>query len=254
LNRDDLNRISFIEHPYFPGERLYKTGDRARWLADGNIEFHGRIDNQLKIRGFRVEPEEIESTISEIEGIIETVVKPIKFQEGDSRLTAFLHISDKFALDTKGLRMCIREKLPPYMVPSAFKLMKDFPKTINGKIDKDALMLDVNDLASGESHDLGTLTHVEKIIYDIWSDALNTNDISVKENFFEIGGNSLLAISVFSKIESAFNVKLGLRIFFDNPRIKDLAETIDIIKNKSFEQKFFGIKEKSDSKIIEGEI
>jgi amino acid adenylation domain-containing protein len=254
LNREDLNKKSFIDHPHIPGERLYRTGDYARWLPDGNIEFHGRVDNQLKIRGFRVELEEIESVISEIEGIIETVIKPIKIEEGDIRLAAFLNVSDTFSMDTKKLSRQIKEKLPPYMVPSAFKLMNGFPKTINGKTDKDALTLDINDLVSRESLDLKTFTATEMIIYNIWCEALKTTDISTSDNFFEVGGNSLLAISVFSKIESAFNVEMALRVFFDSPRIKDLAEAVDILIQRTIESE--PVKRISGEKlnIIKGEI
>jgi acyl carrier protein len=248
-----LNKKSFIAHPHIPGERLYRTGDYARWLPDGNIEFHGRIDNQLKIRGFRVELEEIESAISEIEGIIETVIKPIRIYERDLRLAAFLNVSETFSLDSKKLTMLIKEKLPPYMIPSAFKSMIGFPKTVNGKIDKDALTLDVDDLLIKESQDLKTFTPTELKIYEIWCEALKTQDISVTDNFFEVGGNSLIAISVFSKIESEFNVELGLRVFFDSPIIKDLAEIIDVLKHKAGDHKSIK-KTKEDARIIGGEI
>jgi amino acid adenylation domain-containing protein len=255
LNREDLNKKSFINHPHIPGEILYRTGDYARWLPDGNIEFHGRMDNQLKIRGFRVELGEIESVISEIDGIIETVVKPIKVDKGDIRLAAFLNVSDTFSMDTKELSRRIKEKLPPYMIPSAFKQMHGFPKTVNGKTDKDALTLDSTDMESSESQDLKSFTPTEMIIYNIWSESLKTKDISVSDNFFEIGGSSLLAISVFSKIESAFNVELGLRVFFDSPRIKDLGEVIEIeIQRPTSVSKSMDKKNKGDLKIVKGEI
>jgi len=256
LNREDLNNKSFVENPNNPGERLYKTGDYARMLPEGYIEFHGRIDNQLKVRGFRVELEEVEYAISELHGVIETVVKPIKGAEGDIRLVAFLNISDTFGMDTKELINQLRGKLPPYMIPSAFKYMHGFPKTVNGKTDKNSLTLDVNDIGIDkiERHNLETLTPNEKRILDIWSDILKTKDILITDNFFEIGGNSLLAISVMSKIESVFNIELGLRVFFDSPRIKDLAERIDILLLKTV--KADQVKEviENESKIIEGEI
>jgi amino acid adenylation domain-containing protein len=254
LNRDDLNKKSFIDHPDIPGERLYRTGDYARWLPDGNIEFHGRMDNQLKIRGFRVEVGEVESVMSEIDGVIEAVVKPLKINEGDIRLAAFLNVSDTFNIDAKELDRQIKGKLPPYMIPSAFKFMHGFPKTINGKINKDALILDVNDIVGRENQDPDTLTDSERKILEIWSDVLKTKDILTTDNFFEIGGNSLLAISVMAKIESALNIELGLRVFFDSPRIKDIAEAIDIIlqrRLKGDQTKKTGEKE---LKIIEGEI
>jgi acyl-coenzyme A synthetase/AMP-(fatty) acid ligase len=103
VNREDLDSTSFIDHPDNPGERLYRTGDFGKWLPDGNIEFHGRIDNQIKIRGFRVELEEIESVISETDGVIETVVKPVKVEEGDYRLVAFLNVPETFSTDIKDI-------------------------------------------------------------------------------------------------------------------------------------------------------
>jgi amino acid adenylation domain-containing protein len=254
INRDDLNSKSFIDHPLIPGERLYKTGDFARWLPDGNIEFHGRIDNQLKIRGLRIELEEIESVISEIDGVIETVIKPIKIEEGDYRLVAFLNVPETFDMDSKEISSRIKAKLPSYMVPSAYKFMQGFSKTINGKTDRKALNFNLKELKGKSSEENINLTPTEKIIHDIWCEALKTKEISNSDNFFDIGGNSLLALSVFSKIESAFNVELGLRIFFDSPRIKDLAEAIDISMNKDVEQKSFKKILSEDTRIIQGEI
>lgn len=232
LNREDLNLKSFIENPHKPGERLYLTGDLAKWLPDGNIEFHGRADNQLKIRGFRVELEEIESVISEIDGVIETVIKPIKIQEGDVRLVAFLNISDSYKTDVKELVIHLKGKLPPYMVPSGFKFLNGFPKNVNGKIDRKALVFDIKELSKNDREILKDFTHTEEKIYTIWCETLKTKDISLTDNFFDIGGNSLMAISLFSKIESAFNVELGLRVFFNSPRIKSLAEVIDLTLHK----------------------
>ena len=254
INRDDLNKHSFIEHPYIAGERIYKTGDYASWLPDGNIEFHGRIDNQLKIRGFRVELGEIESAISEVEGIIEVVIKPLKISEGDMRLAAFLNVSDTFSIDTKELSTKLKEKLPPFMIPSAFKIMHGFPKTINGKIDRDALVLEISEIAEKNIQHLKTLTETEKKILEIWSDVLKTKDILTTDNFFEIGGNSLLSISVMSKIESVFNIELGLRVFFDSPRIKDLAEAIDIFNNGKVNVKSYKQLKDNNIQIISGEI
>ena len=254
INSDDLNKKSFVDNPYNPGERLYKTGDYAKWLPDGNIEFHGRADNQLKVRGFRVELEEIESVISEIGGVIETVVKLIKIDEGDIRLIAFLNISDTFSTDIKELNKQIKEKLPNYMIPSAYKYMKGFPTTINGKIDRDALVYDFKEMELKNSEENKTLTSTEAIIFNIWTEVLKTRNISVTDNFFEIGGNSLLAITVFSKIEAAFNIELVLRLFFDSPRIKDLAETIDMKKYKLVEKNFKETRNGNKSSIISGEL
>jgi amino acid adenylation domain-containing protein len=254
LNRDDLNRIKFVDNPYKPGERLYRTGDFARWLPDGHIEFRGRTDNQLKIRGFRVELEEIESVISEIEGVIETVVKPVKVEEGDYRLVAFLNIPETFNLETKEIVSQIKIKLPAYMVPSAFKLMHGFPKTINGKTDKKALTFDILELDSKSRQDRRDYTPTEIKVHKIWCEALRTEDVSLTDNFFDIGGNSLLAISIMSKIEVAFNISLGLKVFFDNPKIKDLSEAIEIKTEKSVKMESENKKKMMHTRIVKGEL
>jgi tyrocidine synthetase-3 len=254
LNRDELNRTSFTDNPNNPGERLYKTGDSARLTAEGNIELLGRIDNQIKIRGFRVEVGEIESVISEIEGVIETVIKPVKVGEGDYLLVAFLNVAETFIMDPGEINRRIKTKLPAYMVPSVFKLLNGFPININGKVDKQALIIDVKELNSEGDEKNTTLTPSEKIVHEIWCNALKTTEISVTDNFFDVGGNSLLAISVFSKIETAFNVDLGLRIFFDSPRIKDLAETIELLKKREDEQKSVNKTKVEGGRIINGEI
>jgi surfactin family lipopeptide synthetase A len=258
MNRDDLNKKSFMCHPLITGKRLYRTGDYARLLPDGYIEFHGRVDNQLKIRGFRVELEEIESVISELDGVIETVIKPIKSDAGDIRLAAFLNVSDTFSADSRELSRCIKEKLPSYMVPSVYKFMHGFPKTINGKIERKALQLDLTELDnSRKEKKIKPLTDTEKIIHKLWSEALRTKDISVIDNFFDIGGNSLMAVSIMSRMESAFNIELELKIFFESPKIKDLAEAIDFKIYNIVESKY--MKERKEGKAgktgtIQGEI
>jgi tyrocidine synthetase-3 len=254
LNRDDLNSSSFIYNPHNPSEKLYKTGDYARWLPDGNIEFHGRMDNQIKIRGFRVEMGEIESIISEIDGIVETVIKPVKIKAGDTRLAAFLNVNETFRMDVKEFDRLLKKKFPSYMVPSFYKFMKGFPKTINGKIDKDALKVDSFELEKQESFSIENMSDTEKAVYQIFSDVLKIREISVNDNFFDIGGSSLMAMSVHSRLRSTFNLELELRTFFDSPRIKDLAEIIDIRKKKTASANQEEKRTKSASRIAEGEI
>jgi len=136
LNRDDLNSKKFIDNPYKTGERLYRTGDFGRWLEDGNIEFHGRVDNQVKIRGFRVELEEIESLMSDIEGVIEVVVKCLRPTDSDVRLVAFLNVRESFAMEPGEIVGLLKNKMPSYMIPSVIRVMHGFPLTISGKIDR----------------------------------------------------------------------------------------------------------------------
>jgi len=227
LNREDLNRTSFIDNPHHPGERLYKTGDLARWLPDGNIEFHGRIDNQLKIRGFRVEMEEIESVLSEIEGVIETVVKPVKVDEGDIRLVAFLNVKGTFKIEISEILAQIRKKLPAYMVPSAFKLMNGFPKTINGKTDKKALTFEISELSSKPEQDKGDFTPTEKIIHQIWSDILKTEGLSLTDSFFNSGGNSLSGLRLINLLREKFKIRLTFKELVSNETIEQLGAIID---------------------------
>jgi len=254
LNREDLNRTSFIDHPHIAGERLYKTGDYGRWSPEGNIEFHGRVDNQLKIRGFRVELEEIESVISEIEVVIETVVKPIKTEEGDYRLIAFLNVPENFNMDTKEIERRVKDKLPSYMVPAAYRFMQGFPKTIIGKTNKTALTFEISQADSNNKQNKEVFTPVEREIHKIWCEALKTEDISKEDNFFEIGGNSLLAMSVFSKIEATFKVEMGLKVFFNSPKINDLANAVEVEKIKIDKKDTDDERDKDDLKIITGEL
>ncbi len=227
VNREDLDSTSFIDHPDNPGERLYKTGDFGKWLPDGNIEFHGRVDNQIKIRGFRVELEEIESVISETDGIIETVVKPVKVEEGDYRLVAFLNVPETFSTDIKDISRRIKGKLPVYMVPSAFKLMHGFPKTINGKTDKRALTFETGELEGKDRRDKDDFTPTENKIYKIWCKALKTDDISLTDNFFDVGGNSLLSIRIINQLREEFGVILTYGDFIAGSTIGQLGDLVD---------------------------
>ena len=257
VNREELNKLSFIEHPFLRGERLYKTGDQARWLSDGNIEFLGRIDNQIKIRGFRIEVEEIEAALSEIEGIVEAVVKPVKLESNDVRLVAFLDVPEGFVIDYNEVSNRIAGKLPPYMVPSAYKTVHGFPMTINGKIDRKALTIDLSEMKPEEKPgEVKELTATQQKILTIWQDIIKTKSIGINDNFFYIGGNSLLALKVVDRISKEFDIDLDLIIFFNSPRIQSISEFIDIRINS------IKISEKNDDemnlgkndKIIHGKI
>jgi tyrocidine synthetase III len=257
LNRDDLNKKSFVEHPYFPGMRLYKTGDLARWLPDGNIEFFGRMDNQLKIRGFRIELEEIESVLSEVKEISNAIVKPIKFDETDVRLVAYLDVPEGLSIDLKVVENLLRSKLPPYMIPSAYKIMNGFPVTINGKIDRKALTIDLSEIKNEEEEtDIKELSSTEKKVLKIWQDLIKTKSIGINENFFDAGGTSFVAMRVVDRIEKEFHVNLSLRSFFESPQIKSLSELIDVKVNsiKTHVGEENQQKVKNDKKIIKGEI
>ena len=257
LNRDDLNKTSFVNHPYFPSSRLYKTGDLGRWLPDGNIEFHGRIDTQIKIRGFRIELEGIEAVLSEIEGINQAMVKPIEINANDIRLVAFLDISSGSSINLNEVKDLIKNKLPGYMIPSIFKTVNGFPVTINGKIDREALTIDLSEISKEEkTFDIKELTPTQQKIKKIWQDLIKTESIGINDNFFNAGGTSLLAIWAVDKIEKEFKVSLSLRMFFDSPEIQSLAELIDIKLNLQKPADGTDIQQKTGKgdKIIKGEI
>jgi len=256
LNRADLNRTSFINHPHFPGERLYKTGDLARWLPDGNIEFHGRIDNQIKIRGFRIELEEIETALTEIEEITKAIVKPIKIDTNDIRLVAFLDVQGGSTIDINGVSGKLRKRLPSYMIPSAYKIVDGFPITVNGKIDRKALTIDLSEMEDEKTVDSKELSPTQQKIIKIWMDIIKTKSIGISDNFFDVGGTSLLAIWVVDRIAKEFSVILSLREFFESPKIQSLAEMIDIKINskKTAGKKDNQQKIKKEFKIIKGEL
>ena len=241
---------------YENGQIIYKTGDLGRFLADGNIELFGRIDNQIKLRGFRIEPGEIENQLLQLPGITEAVVKVHLFDENDERLVAFINVDTEFKLNREEIVRSLSQHLPNYMIPAYFKQSDGFPRLPNGKINKNALILEIDESDKKNEIDLNlkTFEPTELIIYNIWCDVLKTTNISTKDNFFTVGGNSLLAINVYSKIESVFNVNLGLRVFFDSPRIKDLAEAINISGIRNTREKLYRRTKDESSRIIYGEI
>jgi amino acid adenylation domain-containing protein len=252
LNQPALTLEKFIR---LNGENvIYKTGDSGRWLPDGNIELFGRIDNQIKIRGNRVEPSEIEVILSDIEGIKESVVKLQKFGEDDERLVAFLNVKDSFEMGTREVMAILKEKLPSYMVPAYIRFMHEFPLTMNGKIDKKALQYNSDETADERNMKVQEFTNTGEIIYKIWSEVLRTKNILPDDDFFEIGGNSLLALNAHSKIESEFNIKFHLRVFFYGPRIRAISNYIDNLMKIAVESNTPDKNEKISSKIVKGEI
>lgn len=233
---------------------IYRTGDLGRFHEDGNIEFLGRIDNQIKYKGYRIEPGEIESIFTRLEGVREAVVKLHKFDADDERLVAFLNVDSEFKMTNKEIIDFLAMKLPQYMIPRVFQKSDGFPRMPNGKINKKAFFFETYIPDQKEKEATIKLSSTEEVIFNIWCEALKIKNISATDNFFEIGGNSLLALSVFSKIEAAFNIEMGLRVFFDSPRIIDLAQKIDIILQKQIENKGGERNHQSKLNIIKGNI
>ena len=222
LNNSDLTDKKFICNPYVKGERLYNTGDLGRWLPNGTIEFLGRKDNQIKIRGYRVEIGEIESSIFEFSKNIEQVYVGVKERNSDKVLIAY--IISKGKLDRQELREFLLKKLPKYMIPNYFMELKAFPLTSHGKINISLLPnISQEDLIRNEY--VAPQGYIETVLVKIWSEELGTNQIGVTDNFFELGGNSLKMLSINSSLD-----RLGLNVSFtdiySSPTIRQLSPKI----------------------------
>ena len=220
--RPELTLEKFIPNPFGEG-KLYKTGDLARYLADGKIEFLGRIDDQVKIRGFRIELGEIETNLVQHPRVKETLVIARDSQHREQYLTAYLIPQDEQKLEIAELRQFLREKLPEYMIPSAFVFLDAFPLTPNGKIDRKALP-DQDFAANRESEFIAPCNQIEIKLAQIWQEVFGIEKIGINDNFFTLGGHSLLATQVISRIRNRFQVDLPLRYLFESPTIGQLGE------------------------------
>nr|WP_318528447.1 non-ribosomal peptide synthetase/type I polyketide synthase [Plectonema radiosum] len=229
LNRPNLTNEKFIPNPFNnkPGERLYKTGDKARYLSDGNIEFLGRIDNQVKLRGFRIEPGEIEAAIAQHPAVRETVVVAREDVPDRKYLAAYIVPNQSSAIATSDLRGFLKEKLPDYMIPGAFVILDVLPLTPNGKVDRRALP--APDFQPELERSLvAPRTPIEEMLASIWTDVLGIELVGVHHNFFELGGHSLLATQVISRVRDTLAVELPLRSLFESPTVASLAERVEI--------------------------
>jgi amino acid adenylation domain-containing protein len=208
LNAPELTAESFVPNPFTPGERLYRTGDLARWLPDGNVEFLGRIDDQVKIRGIRIEPAEIEAALDEYEAVRKTVVMAREDGRGDKRLAAYVVLDHEPSPTVNELRGFLKQKLPGYMVPSTFVFLDAVPLTPSGKVDRQALPAPDLDRPKLEDRFVAPRTSLERLIAEIWQDLLGMDRVGRYDNFFDLGGHSLLSMQVVARLEK----KLGLRV------------------------------------------
>jgi amino acid adenylation domain-containing protein len=232
LNRPELTEEKFISHPFNnePGARLYKTGDLVRYLADGNIEFLGRIDHQVKVRGNRIELGEIESILGQHPNVREVVVTAREEVPGDKRLFAYIVPNQEQATTPRDLRRFLKAKLPDYMMPSAFVLLDKLPRTPNGKVDRRALPVPDKARPELEETFVAPRTPVEEVLVGIWAEVLGLDKVGVQDNFFELGGHSLLATQVISRVRDAFSVELSLYSLFEAPTISSLGEKIEVAR------------------------
>ena len=226
MNRADLTAERFVPDPYGgEGGRLYRTGDLARWRADGNLEYIGRIDEQIKIRGFRVEPGETECVLRQHPSVTEAVVISRQDRVGDTRLVAYV-VAKEGVSRADELRSFLRERLPEYMVPSAFVTVPDLPLTPNGKLDRKALPLPENQAPA--SAPTPPSSELEKLIAGVWADVLGLErTFDREESFFDVGGHSLLAVQVVSRLQAVLRCEVPLRTIFESPTISGMALRIN---------------------------
>ncbi|WP_017317669.1 non-ribosomal peptide synthetase [Mastigocladopsis repens] len=226
LNRPELTAQKFIPNPFGNklGTRLYRTGDLARYLPSGEIEFIGRIDHQVKIRGFRIELGEIEAILNQHAHVRQAVVVASE-DVGDKRLVAYVSLQQTVTVTE--LRSFLQEKLPEYMIPSAFVVLPAIPLTANGKVDRRALP--APDQLRPELENIFVVPHtpVEEMLAGIWVKLLGVEQVGIHDNFFELGGHSLLAIRFLSQLREVLEVELPLRSLFESPTIAELAQKIE---------------------------
>jgi acyl-coenzyme A synthetase/AMP-(fatty) acid ligase/acyl carrier protein len=227
LNRPELTAEKFIPNPFGPNPtvRLYKTGDLARYRSDGNIEFLGRCDYQVKVRGFRIELGEIEAVLTSHPDV-RTAVVVAKGEAESRRLLAFVIPQRRPGPGAIELRQYLRDRLPDYMLPSAFVELETLPLTPSGKVDRRALPEPEAGARLGRRDVTPPRTPVEELVANIWAEVLKRPQVGIEENFFELGGHSLLAMQVMSRIRKAFEVNLPLRLLFESPTVAGLTTAL----------------------------
>lgn len=224
LNRRELTEERFIENPFIPGERLYRTGDKAKILEDGAVAFLGRNDRQIKIRGFRVEPAEIEYILSRHADIERAIILPPGENALQKYLTAYIKIKPGSKLDKQSLKEYLGERLPLHMMPGAFVFIETIPLTSNGKIDYQALSQ--YEAETLETRHKAPRDQVELELLQILQELLGNEDIGIEDDFFDVGGHSLLGVQLMSRIEENFGQRLPLASLFEHGTVANLAKLI----------------------------
>ena len=231
LNNPELTKEKFINNPFEQGAKMYKTGDLARWLPSGSIEFLGRIDNQVKLRGYRIEPLEIERQIYQNDKVKAAVVILKENDNKEKYLCAY--VVSEISLEELNLKAYLREYLPEYMIPSYITQVDEMPMTSNGKLDKKALPepAAVSHLDSYEA----PRNDVEKVLVNIWCQVLGIERVGIGDNFFELGGHSLKAMVLISKIHEELNREVPLKELFKSPTIRGLGEFLQSAKENIYQ-------------------
>ena len=230
LNRAELTAERFVPNPYAPeaSAHMYRTGDLGRWRPDGSVEFLGRNDRQVKIRGFRIELEEIEAKLIDCAGVREVVVLGREDAPGEKRLVAYVVGSQA---DAGELRAYLKQRVPEYMIPAAFVMLKQLPLTPNGKVDRQGLPPPERD-AYGEQEYEALQGEFEEILAQIWQKRLRLERVGRRDNFFELGGHSLLATQVVAQVREQLQLEMPLRALFEGPTIGELAEQLETLRRE----------------------
>ncbi len=231
VNRPELTTELFVPNPYFPELTIYKTGDRARWLANGEIEFLGRIDQQVKIRGYRIEPGEIENILLSQQSIVDVLVIA-RDELGTPYLCAYIVARER--LVTGELRTFLAKQLPDYMIPAYFVQLEEFPLSSSGKVNLQALP--IPEEIGEERRYIAPTNEIEAGLAQIWVSLLHQKRISLNDNFFALGGDSLKGTKVVLEVFKEFGVELPLKEIFQRPTIKELAHFIYLNRRKDFTQ------------------
>ncbi|PEU19242.1 MULTISPECIES: non-ribosomal peptide synthetase [unclassified Bacillus (in: firmicutes)] len=222
LNQPKLTAEKFVKNPFVRGERMYRTGDLVRWLPNGQIDYIGRMDGQVKIRGFRIEPGEISNQLLEYSSIREAVVMDYKDEQGHTYLCAFI-VSDQ-EWTVAELRAHLAQTLPDYMIPTYFIKLDKLPLTTNGKVDLKALP-EPSEMVMGTEY-VAPRNEIEEALVQLWQEILSVTQVGVKDNFFEMGGHSLRATMLVSRMHKEFNVEFPLREVFQHPTIEEMSQRI----------------------------
>lgn len=228
LKRPDLTADKFIPDPFsnIAGARMYKTGDLARHLPDGNIEYIGRTDHQVKVRGFRIELGEIETALSQHTSVRQAIVSTHQGVPGEKRLVAYVVGDLEHALTASDLRSFLKDKVPEYMVPSVFMLLDSLPTMPNGKVDRGALPKPDQTRPEMGKTLVAPRDELERTLAGLWEEVLNIRPIGVTDNFFELGGHSLLAVRLFALIDKRLGKRLPLAALFRGATVEGLAELV----------------------------